>query len=211
MRAGGRSHHPRHHPSAHRRSAACGAPFAASDGYALATARSTTSSTTPSTPRRRWCSTGWRPRWSRRSSSPRCWSAPASRSHSPRRCLRTRHRAAAPHLVEIHRLENEGDRLQLGRRRLAVRGRDRPDGRDPLEGHLRVAGGRRRRLRDGRTCWRGSCSSSAGAGARVPIGKGDGQVQSASPAAQMVVRGSGYRRRHASYSMSGLPDNIAPW
>ena len=33
----------------------------------------------------------------------------------------------APHLVEIHRLENEGDRLQPRRGRLAVR-----DGIDPM-------------------------------------------------------------------------------
>ena len=73
--------------------------------------RSTTSSTTPRTPPRSSASTASRRRWSRRSSSPRCSSAPASRS--PRRCAACAPApSSAPHLVEIHRLENEGDRLQ---------------------------------------------------------------------------------------------------
>src|SRR2546429_173703 len=38
---------------------------------------------------------------------------------------------------------------------VAVRGRHRPDGRDPLEGHLRVTRGGRRRLRGRRTRARG--------------------------------------------------------
>ena len=49
------------------------------------------------------------------------------------RALRTG-TAIAPHLVEIHRLENEGDRHLPRRHRVALRQRHRPDGRDPLEG-----------------------------------------------------------------------------
>ena len=45
--------------------------------------------------------------------------------------------------------------------RVAVRGRDRPDGRDPLEGHLRVARGRGGRLRDGRPRARGDHAQAA--------------------------------------------------
>ena len=70
------------------------------------------------------------------------------------------------HLVEIHRLENEGDRLQRDARGVAVRRRHRPDGGDPLEGHLRVARGRRRRVRDGRARARGD-HAQAGAAARL--------------------------------------------
>ncbi len=73
--------------------------------------RSTTSSTTPSRSPRSSGSTASKRRWSRRSSSPTCWSAPASRSR--RRCAAcARAPSSGPHLVEIHRLENEGDRLQ---------------------------------------------------------------------------------------------------
>ena len=66
-----------------------------------------------------------------------------------------RRRRSSPHLVEIHRLENEGDRLQRAAVASAVRQRHRPDDADPLEGHLRHARGRRRRLRDGRERARG--------------------------------------------------------
>ena len=51
------------------------------------------------------------------------------------------------------------------RRRVAVRGRHRPDGRDPLEGHLRVARGGRGRLRDGRARARGHHAQTAAAAA----------------------------------------------
>ena len=47
------------------------------------------------------------------------------------------------YMVEINRLENDGDRIMREAHRLAVRRRDRPDGRDPLEGHLRAPRGRR--------------------------------------------------------------------
>ena len=51
--------------------------------------------------------------------------------------------------VEINRLENEGDRVvREALASLFERGH-RPDGRDPLEGHLRAARGRDRRDRDG--------------------------------------------------------------
>ena len=56
---------------------------------------------------------------------------------------------AGPHLVEIHRLENEADRIVREAVASLFVERHRPDGRDPLEGHLRVARGRRRRVRDG--------------------------------------------------------------
>ena len=69
-------------------------------------------------------------------------------------CLRTGV-DLAPRLVEIHRLENEGDRCQPRRGRVALRGRHRPDGRDPLEGHLRRPRGRRGLVREGRPHPRG--------------------------------------------------------
>ena len=40
--------------------------------------------------------------------------------------------------VEINRLENDGDRIVREADGIAVRHRHRPDGRDPLEGHLRA-------------------------------------------------------------------------
>ena len=49
--------------------------------------------------------------------------------------------------VEINRLENDGDRDHARGDRRAVRRRHRPDGRDPLEGHLRAARGGDRRDR----------------------------------------------------------------
>ena len=58
-------------------------------------------------------------------------------------------------LIEIHRLENDGDRISPRRRRVALRERHRPDGRDPLEGHLRRARARHRRDRDRRPHHRG--------------------------------------------------------
>ena len=73
--------------------------------------RSMTSSTTPSRWRTRLASTPSRRRWSRRSSWPTCWSARPSRWHR-RSTACARGGALAPHLVEIHRLENEGDRLR---------------------------------------------------------------------------------------------------
>ena len=81
-----------------------------------------------------------------------------------------------PQLVEIHRLENEGDRIQ----RAAIAGLfvagHRPDDRDPLEGHLRHAGVGGRRLRDGGQRARGhrpqarqrALDASRGCGARGP-------------------------------------------
>ena len=74
-------------------------------------ARSTTSSTSPRRPPTSSGSTASRRRWSRRRRWPRCsWAAP---SRSPPRCAgcATAPRSA-PQLVEIHRLENEADRLQ---------------------------------------------------------------------------------------------------
>ncbi len=65
------------------------------------------------------------------------------------RCLRTGTRAGPPPGGDPSPGER-GRPPAARRRRLAVRGWHRPDGCDPLEGHLRVAGGRRRRLRDGR-------------------------------------------------------------
>ena len=49
------------------------------------------------------------------------------------------------YVVEIHRLENDGDRLERMALASLFERADRPDGRDPLEGHLRAAraGGRR--------------------------------------------------------------------
>ena len=72
--------------------------------------------------------------------------------------------AAAPtlaaHLVEIHRLENEGDRLQRAAVAALFAERHRPDDADPLEGHLRHARGTpSTRARRSRTCSRGSRSS----------------------------------------------------
>ncbi len=71
----------------------------------------------------------------------------------------------APHLVEIHRLENEGDRI--GRAAIAsLFATHRPDGRHPLEGHLR--GTRRQRsmrASASRTSSRGSRAASPLTGA----------------------------------------------
>ena len=50
--------------------------------------------------------------------------------------------------IEIHRLENDGRPALPRRGRVAVRQRDRPDGRDPLDGHLPRARAGRRRDRD---------------------------------------------------------------
>jgi len=71
------------------------------------------------------------------------------------------------HLVEIHRLEDEADQL-VRLRRAAVRARDRPDDRDPLEGHLRDARGVSRRLRAGRQRPRGHHAQAALAALRSP-------------------------------------------
>ena len=72
-----------------------------------------------------------------------------------------------PHLVEIHRLENEAD--QLGAPPCAaVRARHRPDDRDPLEGHLPDAGGVSRRLRAGRQRARGHHPQAARATLTAP-------------------------------------------
>ena len=61
--------------------------------------------------------------------------------------------------VELNRLENEGDRLDARGARVALPGGHRPDGRDPLEGHLRPARGRRStRPRTSRTSSRTSSS-----------------------------------------------------
>ena len=57
-------------------------------------------------------------------------------------------------LIEVHRLEQEADRLVRGGGRI-LRRRDRPHDRHPLEGHLRIARGRRRCLRHGRESARG--------------------------------------------------------
>ena len=54
----------------------------------------------------------------------------------------------AQYWIEIHRLENEGDRLYRDAVAAAVRRRARPDGRDPLEGHLHRARARDRRDRE---------------------------------------------------------------
>ena len=86
------------------------APFDAGDGYVLATALDDIVDHTEQAAAQLGLTASKR-RWSRRSSSPRCSSAPASRSSQALRCLRTGEELA-PHLVEIHRLENEGDRLQ---------------------------------------------------------------------------------------------------
>ncbi len=110
LRAGGRSHHARHHPPAGARTGGCG--LRSTPATAMRSRRrSTTSSITPSRLAAQLGSTGSKRRWSRRSSSPTCSSAPASRSLKALRCLRTG-TDLGPHLVEIHRLENEGDRLQ---------------------------------------------------------------------------------------------------
>ena len=68
-----------------------------------------------------------------------------------RRCRGLRGCESIHHyLVEVNRLENEGDRLLRDGARVPVRERRRPDVRDPLEGHLRAARAGDRRLRDGR-------------------------------------------------------------
>ena len=70
------------------------------------------------------------------------------------RCLQRRRRSERPPGRDPP--PGERGRSPAARRRdLAVRGRHRPDGGDPLEGHLRVARGRRGRLRDGRSRARG--------------------------------------------------------
>ena len=54
---------------------------------------------------------GWRRRWSRRWSSPTVLVGAGEQIAQALRSLRTG-TELGPHLVEIHRLENEGDRLQ---------------------------------------------------------------------------------------------------
>ena len=58
-------------------------------------------------------------------------------------------------IIEVHRLENEGDRLSREAIASLVCRRRRPDGRDPLEGHLRAHGEGDRRLRGRRAHARG--------------------------------------------------------
>ena len=57
--------------------------------------------------------------------------------------------------VEVNRLENDGDRITREAMAALFEGGHRPDGRDPLEGHLRAARERDRRHRDGREHPRG--------------------------------------------------------
>jgi predicted phosphate transport protein (TIGR00153 family) len=82
--------------------------------------------------------------------------------------------------VEIHRLENDGDRIARARARVAVRARDRPDDGHPVEGHLRAPrGGHRRdgdrgqrpaehRDQERLTPWATRSSSSSSSGRRWP-------------------------------------------
>ena len=87
---------------------------------------------------------------------PRCRRAARSREAMPR--LRD-FKDISHYTVEINRLENEGDRDHARGDRVAVRRRHRPDGRDPLEGHLRAArGGDRRDRAASRTSSRASSS-----------------------------------------------------
>ena len=107
--------------------------------------RSTTSSTTPRRSPTTSASTGSRRRWSR----PSGWRTSCCRrpARSPRRCRGMRgFKDISHYTVEINRLENDGDRVVREAIAVAVRRRHRPDGRDPLEGHLRAprAGDRRR-------------------------------------------------------------------
>ena len=59
----------------------------------------------------------------------------------------------ASHLVQIHQLENEGDRISRDAR--ALHGAHRSNGRDSLEGRFRVPRARRGLMRDGRAHPRG--------------------------------------------------------
>ena len=88
------------------------APFTASDGYALATALDDIVDYTEHAAAQMVPLPGGSADGAGRSSSPRCWSAPASRSRSALRCLRTGTEPALRTWSRFTRLENEGDRLQ---------------------------------------------------------------------------------------------------
>ena len=60
---------------------------------------------------------------------------------------RRRSTELAPHLAEVDRLEDEGDRISRQALVCAVRRRHRPDGGDPLEGRVRAPGAGDRRVR----------------------------------------------------------------
>ena len=146
----GRQGHPRNHQTAEH-----------DLRHARSTARTSTgwrpSSTTSSTsPRRRptsSASTRWRRRWTRRCADQgvgaACEPLAAGLEH-----LRD-FKDLDKYWIEIHRLENEGDRISRDAVASLVHDGDRPDGRDPLEGHLRGARGGDRRDRERRPDPRG--------------------------------------------------------
>ena len=108
--------------------------------------RSTTSSTTPRRSPTTSASTRSRRRWSRRSGWPTCCSTAARQISEAMPRLRG-FKDISHYTVEINRLENDGDRITREAIAVAVRQRHRPDGRDPLEGHLRAPRGGDRRDR----------------------------------------------------------------
>ena len=160
LRARGRPHRPRHHPPPQRRcTARSPAPRPARRAPARHRARRhrrlrrAGRRQAGPLPRRGADGAGAR-------SSPTCSSAPASRSAGALRALRSGV-DLAPHLVEIHRLENEGDRIS----RDAVASLF-DDGIDPMvvirwKDIFDVARGRRRRLRAGRPRARGHRAAAA--------------------------------------------------
>ena len=122
--------------------------------------RSTTSSTSPSRPRTPSGSTTSRRRWSR----PTARRRPRRLRRAGRaRAARAAHGRRAGRLPRRDPPPGERGRPDLARRRrVALPQRDRPDRRDPLEGHLRGLRGQRRRLRDGRARARGHLDQAAG-------------------------------------------------
>ena len=114
--------------------------------------------------------------------------------------------------VEINRLENEGDRIAREARRVAVRRRDRPDGRDPLEGHLRAPrGGDRRDASASPTSSRASSSrtrspacldfgSSGAADVACPRGSREVPAAAGLSVREVTSRSAGSRRSRTSRS-----------
>jgi hypothetical protein len=160
VRAGRRSHHPRHHPPPGRRGRVR-APFDAGDGYALATALDDIVDHSEQVAAQLGLY-GVEAPMEQAVEFTEVLVGAGEQIAQALRCLRTAPSSAAP-----GRDPPPGERGRppaARRRRLAVRGRHRPDGRDPLEGHLRVARGGRGRVRDGRARARGDHAQAAGAG-----------------------------------------------
>ncbi len=173
VRAQGRPHHARHHPPAAGGEAGR-APFDAGDGYALATALDDVVDYTEQAAAQLDLY-GVEAPMEQAVDFAECSSTPAQRSAGAALPARRRGARAAPGRDPPPRERGRPPPARRGR--LAVRRGNRPDGGDPLEGHLRVARGGGGRLRDGRARARGhhaqarpAALSAGSAEGRAPMG-----------------------------------------